>query len=287
MSNVRLGLGIDPLQGLSEADESRLLRRAADLGFDSAWTPTGPDSAAFDRCLRWHTASGLPTGISVAPASGQPPSFYAGQAIRVWEASEGHFTLGVGCGEMAHPGRTMPQYLSELRSLLPAELPVYVGAMGPMMLRLAGEVGDGVALNWCSHEQVLDARSQVTRAASATHRAVPVIAEYIRTVVDPDPDLARETLSSAMLKYALGPNAYRKHFERKGFGDELKELEAGTRSPSDALLAASGAHGRPGEVKVQFARLAEGLDLAILRVLVTRPGDAGSAERVIEECAPR
>jgi hypothetical protein len=90
-----------------------------------------------------------------------------------------------------------------------------------------------------------------------------------------------------MLQYALGPPQYRKHFERKGFSDELKVLETGQRMPSDALLAASGAYGRPGEVRAQFEGLAAGLDLAIVRVLVTNPGDAESARRVLEECAPR
>jgi hypothetical protein len=92
-----------------------------------------------------------------------------------------------------------------------------------------------------------------------------------------------------MLGYALGPPQYRKHFERKGFAgelNELNELEAGQRTPSDALLAASGAYGRPGDVRAQFEGLAAGLDLAIVRVLVTKPGDAESARRVIEECAP-
>jgi alkanesulfonate monooxygenase SsuD/methylene tetrahydromethanopterin reductase-like flavin-dependent oxidoreductase (luciferase family) len=283
---MRVGIGIDPYQGLSEADESSLLRRAAELGYDSAWTPSGGDTAAFDRCLRWHQASGLATGISVVPAHAQPPSFYAGQAVRVWEGSDGRFVLGVGSGHLDEPARAMREYLSELRGLLPRELPVYVGAMGPMMVRLAGEVGDGVALNWCSSQQVEQARLEVRQAEGDAHRPSPVIAEYIRTVVDPDAALARSTLSTALLAYALGFPAYRKHFERKGFEDELKELESGQGTPSDALLAASGAYGRPGEVRAQFDRLAAGLDLAIVRVLVTRPGDAEPARRAIEECAP-
>lgn len=283
---MEIGVSIDPAQRLSEADESRLLRRAAELGYESAWTPSGADAAAFDRCLRWHRESGLATGISVVPASGRPPSFYAGHATRVWEASGGRFVLGVGSGQMDRPAGPMREYLSQLGELLPPKLPVYVGAMGRAMLRVAGEVGDGAALNWCSKEQVEDARTQVARAASSAGRPVPVIAEYIRTVVDPDPALARATLSSAMLQYALGPPQYRRHFERKGFADELKKLEAGQGTPSDALLAASGAYGRPGEVKSQFEGLASGLDLAIVRVLVTKPGDAESARRVIQECAP-
>jgi luciferase-like monooxygenase len=284
---MHVGIGIDPAQGLSEADESGLLQYAAERGYESAWTPSRADGDAFDRCIRWHHASGLDTGISVVPASGRPASFYASHAVRVWESTGGHFVLGVGSGQMERPGEPMREYLSQLRDLLPPELAIYVGAMGPVMLRVAGEVGDGVALNWCSNRQVQDARTEVERAASGANRPVPVIAEYVRTVVDPDVSLARATLSSAMLQYALGPPQYRRHFERKGFAGELRELEAGQGSPSDALLVASGAYGTPGEVKAQFEALAAGLDLAIVRVLVTEPGDADSARRVIEECAPR
>jgi hypothetical protein len=42
----------------------------------------------------------------------------------------------------------------------------------------------------------------------------------------------------------------------------------------------------PGEVKAQVEGLAAWLDLEIVRVLVTKTGDADSARRVIEECAP-
>jgi hypothetical protein len=283
---MHVGIGIDPGQGLSEADEASLLRHAAERGYESAWTPSRADGVAFGRCIRWHHESGLSTGISVVPASGQPPSFYASEALRAWESTGGHFVLGVGSGEMERPGGPMREYISQLRALLPPELPVYVGAMGRVMLDLAGEVGAGASLNWCSTEQVKEARTEVTKAASRAGRPVPVIAEYVRTAVDPDVALARATLSSAMLQYALGPPHYRRHFERKGFAAELKELEGGHRAPSDGLLAASGAYGSPGEVRAQFEGLASGLDLAIVRVLVTRPGDAESARRVIEECAP-
>src|SRR5262249_7214148 len=98
---MRVGFSIDPRQGLSEADELRLVELGARLGYESAWTPSGPAAAAFDRCLRWHAASGLPTGISVVPASGQPPEFYAEHATRAWEGTGGRFTLGVGSGQWA------------------------------------------------------------------------------------------------------------------------------------------------------------------------------------------
>jgi alkanesulfonate monooxygenase SsuD/methylene tetrahydromethanopterin reductase-like flavin-dependent oxidoreductase (luciferase family) len=284
---MRVGFSIDPRQALSEADELRLVELGASLGYRSAWTPAGPDAAAFDRCLRWHRASGLPTGISVVPASGQPPAFYAEQGARVWEETGGRFTLGVGSGHLDAAAARMPDYLADLRERLPAGQPLGLAALGPLMLRVAGELADAVLLNWCSAEWVPWSRERVERAAAAAGRPAPEVVEYIRTSVDPDPALARTTLGQAALQYALGPGAYRKHFGRMGFAEELDGLAAaGGGRPSAALLAASGASGAPGEVRAQFDRLAAGLDLAIVRVLVTTPGDAESARRTLEECAP-
>jgi hypothetical protein len=98
--------------------------------------------------------------------------------------------------------------------------------------------------------------------------------------------LARRTLASSALVYALGPLAYRRHFERMGFTDELKRLASDGGDPSDRFIAAAGAAGAPGEVHSRFERLSAGLDEAVVRVLVTRPGDAESAERTLRECAP-
>jgi alkanesulfonate monooxygenase SsuD/methylene tetrahydromethanopterin reductase-like flavin-dependent oxidoreductase (luciferase family) len=284
---MRLGFSIDPRQALSEPDELRLVTLGAQLGYESAWTPSGPDAAAFDRCLRWHRASGLPTGISVAPASGRPAAFYAEHARRVWEATGRSFVLGVGSGQMAHAAEGMREYLAELRELLPEGPPIYLAALGPLMLRLAAEQADGVALNWCSPRQVAWSRDRVERAAREAGRTTPAMHEYVRTSVDPDPGTARATLGAAALLYALGPPAYRRHFERMGFAEELRRLESGDGRPGDALLAAPGAAGGPGEVRPQFERLAAGLDEAVVRVLVTRPGDAESARLTLEECRPR
>jgi alkanesulfonate monooxygenase SsuD/methylene tetrahydromethanopterin reductase-like flavin-dependent oxidoreductase (luciferase family) len=279
----RLGFSVDPRQALSEEDELRVVRQGAQMGYTSAWTPAGPDAAAFDRCLRWHRATGLPTGISVVPASGQPPAFYAQQARRVWEETGGSFVLGVGSGHMPQAATGMRDYLAELRRLLPEGLPVYLAALGPRMLRLAGECAEGVLLNWCSAAQAVWSRGLVEKAARAAGRTTPVIASYIRTSVDPDPALARATLAAAALQYALGPPAYRSHFERMGFAGELRRLEQQGGEPSPEFLAAAGAAGAPGEVREHFERLAAPLDLAIVRVLVTRSGDAESALLTLNE----
>ena len=280
------GFGIDPDQGLSQADELRLVRLAADLGYDSAWTNSGADAEAFDRCLRWHEGSGLPVGISAVPASGRPATFFAEHARRLWDATKGRFTLVVGSGLLPRPAQTMRPYLTDLRLQLPASMPLYVAALGPLMLRFAAQLADGVALNWCTAEWVEWSRQILARAALAAGRTVPRVVEYIRTAVDPDAEVARGRVAATALRYALGIPAYRWHFERMGFAEELRRIEAADGAPNPAFVSAIGASGAPGETRPQFERLATGLDLPIVRVLVVRPGDVDSARRALEECRP-
>jgi alkanesulfonate monooxygenase SsuD/methylene tetrahydromethanopterin reductase-like flavin-dependent oxidoreductase (luciferase family) len=283
---LRAGFSIDPDQGLSEADELQLVRLAAELGYGSAWTPSRADAAAFERCLRWHEASGLPVGISAVPASGQPPDFYADQARRVWEKTGGRFTLAVGSGQMPRPAHAMRAYVLDLRKRLPPEMPLYLAALGPLMLRLAGELAEGVALNWCTAEQVAWSRQQVADAAKAAGRPLPRLIEYIRAAVDPDAELARRTVAAAALSYALRVPAYRRHFERMGFREELHRIEASDPDPIPAFVTRIAAAGTPGHTGPQVEQLAMGLDLPLVRILVVRRGDLASAQRVLEECRP-
>jgi alkanesulfonate monooxygenase SsuD/methylene tetrahydromethanopterin reductase-like flavin-dependent oxidoreductase (luciferase family) len=280
------GFSIDPDQGLSTADQLRLVRLAADLGYESAWTPSRADAVAFDRCLSWHEASGLAVGISAVPASGQPAEFYAEHARRVWDAAGKRFTLVVGSGQLPHAAPSTRAYFVDLRRLLPAELPLYLAALGPLMLRVGGELADGVALNWCTAEQVAWSRRRLADAAQAAGRSVPRIVAYIRTAVDPDAEQARRAVEAAALRYALGPPAYRRHFERMGFAEELRRIDGSSGAPGADFVSAIGAAGAPGQTRAQFERLATGLDLPIVRILVSRPGDFASARRVLEECRP-
>ena len=75
---------------------------------------------------------------------------------------------------------------------------------------------------------------------------------------------------------------YRGLFAQMGFGGELSELkrrrDRGTALPelvaavSDEMLQAVGYYGPAGPAPAAFARLSEGLDEAIVRIITTRPG---------------
>ena len=283
---MRTAFSIDPDQGLDEPDELRLVRLAADRGYASAWTPARADASAFERCVRWHEASGLPVAISAVPASGQPATFYAEHALRAWRGTGGRFTLVLGSGRLAPAAERTRAYLAELRGLLPPELPLYLAALGPLMLRLAGGAADGVALNWCTAGHVAWSRGRIAEGAEAAGHPSPAVVEYIRTAVDGEADRARSTLAAAVSRYAFAPPAYRRHFERMGFADDVRRAEAPGGTWDARFLSAVGAFGTPGSVRGQVERLAVGLDLPIVRVLARSRGDAASAQAVLEECAP-
>src|SRR5947209_17023829 len=67
---MEIGLGIDGRFALGADEQRAIAREAASLGYRSLWTPIGPTREPFDLCALWHEASGLETGVAVAPLSG-------------------------------------------------------------------------------------------------------------------------------------------------------------------------------------------------------------------------
>jgi alkanesulfonate monooxygenase SsuD/methylene tetrahydromethanopterin reductase-like flavin-dependent oxidoreductase (luciferase family) len=168
--------------------------------------------------------------------------------------------------------------------------PVYLAALGPQMLRLAGETADGVLLNWATSERIAASRARVDEGAARAGRGpgtVP-LTMYIRVCVDEDVAAARQALGTQVLGYAMGPpgipsNAgYRGLFAQMGFEAELSELEQrrdrGTAmkdlvaSAPDEMLRSVGYYGPAAQAPAAFARLSAGLDEAVVRVITARPG---------------
>jgi alkanesulfonate monooxygenase SsuD/methylene tetrahydromethanopterin reductase-like flavin-dependent oxidoreductase (luciferase family) len=168
--------------------------------------------------------------------------------------------------------------------------PVYLAALGPQMLRLAGETADGALLNWATPERIALSRAQIDAGAARTGRGpgtVPMTM-YIRVCVDDDVAAARQAFGAQVLGYAMGHRGtpqgagYRGLFAQMGFDAELTELEQrrdrGAPLPDlvaaapDQMLQAVGYYGPAGPAAAAFARLSAGLDEAIVRIVTARPG---------------
>jgi alkanesulfonate monooxygenase SsuD/methylene tetrahydromethanopterin reductase-like flavin-dependent oxidoreductase (luciferase family) len=285
---------------------------------------------------------GLTTGIGVSPVLYRTPVAFAMSGGTLSQLTGGRFIMGIGAGGAYRP-RTrqslglprlstlalMRDYLVTVRGLVageqvdyqgevvalrgvklainpPPQTPVYLGALGPEMLRLAGELADGVCLNWCTPEQIAWSRDRIAEGAARVDRDphdVQVV-EYIRVCVDQDVDVARRAFARATMGYALGQRiptererqlGYRGHFERMGYTEALAELDRmrqrGAKPDEVAeafppeLLKRVGYYGTPQGAATAFRRLAEGLDVAIVRVVAARAGLA-SVRAVLQSCWP-
>lgn len=343
---MEIGIGLDPTLRLSWDEQRQMAREAVELGYGSAWTPSGPAARdAFHVCSQWNAATrdlvdgGIGTGISVVPVPTWSPPVLASQAGTVSELTGGRFILGIGSGGIYSaefqrtwgrpawpPIAMMRDYVSTVRRLLagekvehegpsvslhgvqlsfkPPTVPVFLGALGPQMLRLAGEVSDGAALNWCTPEQIAISRERVNAGALKAGRDPSAVrlAEYIRVCVDDDADVARRAYTRAAMGYALGrvPGAsqsgYRAHFGRMGYDDDLKRIEEGRAGgmpeneivdafPPKMLLGV-GYYGPSKGAAEAFRRLSSGLDIAVVRVVAARPG-VDSVRAVMQACAPQ
>jgi alkanesulfonate monooxygenase SsuD/methylene tetrahydromethanopterin reductase-like flavin-dependent oxidoreductase (luciferase family) len=288
------------------------------------------------------TTEGLTTGIGVSPVLYRTPIAFAMSGGTVSQLTGGRFIMGIGAGGAYRPGTRralglprfsalalMRDYLVTVRGLVageevnyagevvtlrgvklaitpPPHTPVYLGALGPEMLRLGGELADGICLNWCSPEQIAWSRDRIAEGTARVKRdpSSVQVAEYIRVCVDQDIDVARRAFARSTMGYALGQRVptererqlgYRAHFERMGFTEALAELDrmrqrgAPTNEVADAfpseLLKRVGYYGTPEEAAGAFRHLAEGLDIAIVRVVAARPGIA-SVQAVLQACRP-
>lgn len=285
---------------------------------------------------------GLTTGIGVSPVLYRTPIAFAMSGGTVSQLTGGRFIMGLGAGGSYRP-RTrqslglprlstlalMRDYLITVRTLVageevtyqgevvtlqgvklaispPPRTPVYLGALGPEMLRLGGELADGICLNWCTPEHIAWSRARIAEGAARRDRdprQVQVV-EYIRVCVDDDVEVARRAFARSTMGYALGqwvPTArerrlgYRAHFERMGYTealaalDQMRQQGAAPDEVADAfppeLLQRVGYYGTPEGAATAFRRLAEGLDVAIVRVVAARPGMA-SVLAVLRACQP-
>jgi alkanesulfonate monooxygenase SsuD/methylene tetrahydromethanopterin reductase-like flavin-dependent oxidoreductase (luciferase family) len=322
------GFVFDSTFNLTWDQQRELARRAVDLGYTSGWAPGGVTSRdGIITALQWAQAAGprLLTGTSVNVAPFWTPASLAAEAATVAELTGGRFVLGVGSGSAHDPSvlaaygmpdrpvvSLMRDYLCILRGLLrgdevnyagktqslrgvrlgftPPAVPIYVGALGPQMVTLAGELADGVIPSWSSPEQVAwgkDLAAEAARKAGRDPASVRWVG-FVRMCIDEDADQARRTFAHSLLRYGLGqPGAprdrsFRGHFGRMGFDETLSRLEAQRdRGASmteliealpDELMSAVGYFGRPEGASEAFKRLARGLDTAVLRMITTAPG---------------
>jgi alkanesulfonate monooxygenase SsuD/methylene tetrahydromethanopterin reductase-like flavin-dependent oxidoreductase (luciferase family) len=121
------------------------------------------------------------------------------------------------------------------------DLPIYVAALGPQMCHLAGELADGVILNWATPGYVRAAVDQVHPGARAAVRdpASVEIACYVRVSAGAPEWTIRAALSQELARY-IGMPFYRQMFDNAGFAEHMPAVaEAWPHDPKAAAALVS------------------------------------------------
>lgn len=186
--------------GASLAEVVDQTRDAAVAGFQGVWMSqlTGRD-ALTTLALAGREVPGIELGTAVVPTYPRHPLALAAQALSVQEAVDGRLVLGLGVSHQPvveeqygysfdRPARHLRGYLSALMPLLHGETVAYrdenltaagvvqvptdrppsvlIGALGPAMLRVAGELADGTVTTWATARAVADhVVPNITKAA--------------------------------------------------------------------------------------------------------------------------
>ena len=228
---------------LAWSDLAGVVWAAETSGYDALFLPeiTGRDALVALAALAGETGD-LWLGTGVVPMRSRTLLLMAMGAATVHERSGGRLILGLGTGAA---GRGALDELCEnvlaLRALLSGEgfdrrgerirlaldagspVPLWIAALGPRAMRLAGEVADGVLLNWCPPDRVAFARERIAEGAAARGRDPDEIAigVYVRAWAGGDEAAAMPALKEATGQYA-SYRAYARQFEDVGLGAQAE-----------------------------------------------------------------
>jgi F420-dependent oxidoreductase-like protein len=213
-------------------------------------------------------------GTGVVPIYTRTPATMAQTAATIDELSAGRLNLGLGVSHrpvvegwhgqsIDKPVAEMREYTSIVRGILRGEsyesgekwqtgfqlagldprpqLPIYVAALSPAMLRLAGEIADGVMLWLCNPEYVRDVVvPEVTKGrerAGKTLEGFDIVAAVPAAVTE-DVQVARDSLRRDLLVYFTLP-FYRAMIERSGFADDIAAFDAKLAEGDNAAAVAA------------------------------------------------
>ena len=313
---ARLGIVLAPFATLPAAEFVAVARETEARGYHAAWTgeASGYDAITLMAMIATHTER-LHVGSAVLPVQTRTPVVLGQSAATLNHLAPDRVVLGIGLSSKVivgdWHGLSFAPSLQQIREAVqiiravasgervsfegkfykvknfrltvpPPAKPVRVvlAALGPEMLELAGEIADGVVLNWIPPETVPSSIKHLEAGAKKAGRTLTdfEIASFIRTCVTDDPAAAREALARDITGYTT-VDAYASFFRNAGFAEEV-----------DAVNAAWRAGDRGGAVKQVSPRFLDGLGVvgpeALCRERIAEFSRAGLTQPVIVPFAP-
>ena len=216
-----------PIDGFALPEHAELARESSGSATPTRG-PTRPTaSTASCRWRRSALATQLRLGTAIANVFTRGPATLAMSAAGLADLAPGRFCLGIGAGSQpiveawnggrfALPATRVREMVQVLRAALAGErvifhgkalsvdgfrlarpparpVPIYVAALRAGMLQVAGEVADGVILNWLAAADVPRVVGVVREAAARAGRDPAAVEITARLLINVDPPGPRPT----------------------------------------------------------------------------------------------
>lgn len=324
MQQKRWALSV-PLDGLPLAELAAVARDIEDLGYTDAWSLEIDGIDCFAPLAVVGAATQMRVGTAIVNAYTRGPATLAMSAAGLAEIVPRRFCLGIGAGSQpivetwnggtfSRPAtrvREMVQFLRQvftgervvfqgetftvngfrLSRPVTAPIPIYVAALRPGMLRVAGAVGDGVIINWLSVDDVPKSVHVVREAAAEAGRdpqTIEVTARLMVHIDPPDPD-SDQFVRQDIAAYMNVPvyKAFQQWLGRSALlGPMWDAWDSGNRRGALAAIPDQAVHeltlrGTMEEIRAHVQRyLDAGVDTACL-YLLTRERDPARKREVV------
>jgi len=239
------------------------VRLAESLGYDSTYVThiAGRDSLTVLAAYAAATER-IRLGTGVLPIYSRTPVATAQAAATIDEISGGRMIIGLGVSHRVtvegwygqsidRPVAEMREYVGAIRAMLrgadpPAgerwptrfrfmgydvrpDLPIYIAALSPNMLRLAGEIADGVLLWLCDPPYVRDVViPEVGKGRETAGKPLEGfdVVPAVPAAVTGDREATLDRMRGELVTYLSLP-FYRSMLERSGFGAEIAGFDEG------------------------------------------------------------
>ena len=202
-------------------------------GFAGIWSPSMFSNISLAEALALETKR-ITFATSIAPIYSRTVSDFAQSAAFIHEISGGRFRLGVGVSHApshVRMGVTPGKPLADMRSFvekfrasegLGALPPVVLAALRTNMVKLAGEIGDGIVFANASRSHMATSLAALPEA-KRTDEAF-AIANMIPTCISDDIEAAKAVNRRTLTSYGMLPN-YRNYWKEAGFVEEMEAIE--------------------------------------------------------------
>ncbi len=251
---ARPGITI-PFDGIPLHAHREWFARLRELGYTDIWSAEVDGADGFTPlalAAAWEPTLNL--GVAITPSYTRGPALLAQSVAAMADAAPGRFACGLGASsqvivanwnglafedqyrrvrdtlrflKLAFKGEKVTEEFDTFRvkgfrlALIPEQLPpIYLAALRPGMLHLAGREADGAILNWLSAEDVATSVAEVHKAADGSPRQ---IVARIFVIVTEDATLAR-TIGRRMITTYLNVEAYAEFQRWLGRGPALQPM---------------------------------------------------------------